>query len=160
MGALMLDSLVLQVVSVVDGQNDGLRLGSYEARLQAKAIPFSRRHPSFDCRPTVHRDGQRPLPAGHPEGKAVLWSGSRAGVLDGRSPAVNAGRTSARRWFPTMGGPRSMAAAPQCPKWVEVPASVADVNPRGSSCPEASTRRSRERFQATAAPRTTPVAST
>ena len=140
MAALKLDSLVLQLVSVVaDGLSDALRLGTHEGILQAKAIPFSMRHPSLDCRTTVPFGGQWPFFVGNPTRNSATWSGSRAGVLVRRSPAITAGGTSPQGWLPNKGGPQSMAAMPQCPKRAWVSASVAYETSRDASDQEALT---------------------
>src|SRR5262245_20042889 len=103
------ESLVLRGVSVLgDGQAVSLRLGSYEAKTQAKAIPFSMRHLSLGCHSTVQMIGRRPFPPGNPDGNETVERagrpGSRAGVLVRRSPAIFAGRTFVYRWSAAEGG--------------------------------------------------------
>jgi hypothetical protein len=131
------ESLVQRDVSVLcGGQAVDSRLGSYEAKRINPATPISTRHPSHGC-PTVmpETNGRHHPDASWAGDSAVLWAGrlNRAGVLDRRSPAKNAGRTNVQRWSDVVGGSRFAAAVRLCPLGTKHTASVADLTLRRSS---------------------------
>jgi hypothetical protein len=150
--SISLESLVLRGVSVLsDGQPVGLRLGSYEVTKQAKAIPFSMRHPSPGCLTAVSVTGQRRFSAAMPQGNQSAnragRPGSRAGVLVSRSPAIFAGRTNVYRWSPAAGGQPSTAAARLAWQPAKQTASVADEISRRPTLLDAFALGQRERLQ-------------
>jgi hypothetical protein len=135
------EALVLRGVSVLEGGKAvGLRLGFYEAMPQAKAIPFSERHPSSGCLGTEPTSAWRPLLAFNPAGNSAVYGagrpGSHAGVFVRRSPALHAGGTFDHRdrWSLATGGAMAAAATRLCLMAKPV-ASVADTiaSPSASS---------------------------
>jgi hypothetical protein len=103
----LLESLVLHGVSVLgDGQAVGLRLGSQEGPLQAKAIPVSfLRHRSHTGLVTAEPF----IPGNYPPGNRAGRPGSCADVLASRSSAPGAGRIDQRQ-SKVEGGPERLAA--------------------------------------------------
>jgi hypothetical protein len=167
MALITREALVLRGVSVLgDGQPVSLRLGTGEATTQAKAVPFSMRHPSPGCDavPTAVRHD----PKANAKGNGAPGAGrsrSRAGVLVRRSPAIIAGRTFVYRWSEAEGGSKT-AGQRLCRKQAKPLAPVADLSWRLSdrdSFPRqggGQTRVPPTSHRLTAAPRTLTAAST